>query len=286
MECFYFLIDTLLHSLGLSYFFSRSVDSGNLIFIFLSAISEYKLGLITHEGCHRAIPFYYGYIYDLCLSSKEYWMMKHNKGHHQHVNSTLDPDVNLEPFLRIRIDQPYKWYHAYQHIYQYLLFALSAFSLRINGILYVWQTGSSIFFHSLCHFCSFLFFVGWPVYKWGIFKGISFYILHNIIIGLLYGIIFSVSHFNQHSRFENDKNFVDTQYSETADWSSGSYFWNYATGGLNHQVIHHLHPNISSYNYPRMANSTKHPQYKKFKNLWEAIKSNYNFMKQLAKEQI
>ena len=36
----------------------------------------------------------------------------------------------------------------------------------------------------------------------------------------------------------------------SVNWSSGSWFWNNFSGGLNHQIEHHLFPSICHSNYP------------------------------------
>jgi linoleoyl-CoA desaturase len=103
---------------------------------------------------------------------------------------------------------------------------------------------------------------------------------------LLYGVIFSVSHVNEKALFNhNETNFEKIQLNETADWSPGSKFWNYITNGLNHQVVHHLKSNISSFHYPEISAKISEQygeNYKTFKNILYAIKSNYNYMKKLG----
>jgi linoleoyl-CoA desaturase len=48
-----------------------------------------------------------------------------------------------------------------------------------------------------------------------------------------------------------------SQLATTADWAVGSHAINYLTGGLNHQVVHHLYPNVPSYAYPEIAKLLK-----------------------------
>jgi fatty acid desaturase len=51
------------------------------------------------------------------------------------------------------------------------------------------------------------------------------------------------------------------------------------TGGLNHQVIHHLYPYMSSYEYPKIAIEMKNDlNYKNMGSLYNAILSNAKFM--------
>lgn len=111
VENLYFALDTIFHLSFVLFGYYKAVSCGNYLWILLSGFSEYKLGLIAHEGCHNAIHKSYGWIYDLFLGSSEQWINKHNKGHHLMVNKKGDPDVDLVPLLRIRKDQPYRWYY-------------------------------------------------------------------------------------------------------------------------------------------------------------------------------
>jgi linoleoyl-CoA desaturase len=39
----------------------------------------------------------------------------------------------------------------------------------------------------------------------------------------------------------------------SANWSSGSVFWNFLSVGLNHHIEHHLFPSMHPYYYPKIA---------------------------------
>lgn len=285
----YFLVDTLFHLFFTILFFYKAVDQNRFFWILFSALSEYKLGLIAHEGCHNAIPRVYGYIYDLFLGSSEQWIHKHNKGHHLEVNKKDDPDVDLVPLLRIREEQPIYFYYRWQHWYQYLLFLFAALPLRLNGVYYIftkkgWRGWCK---QGLIYLPALFLFIVYPVDRYGFMYGAIFWLIQNMIIGFLYGIIFSVSHVNEMSKFnEEERRFDIMQLNETADWSSGSPFWNYMTGGLNHQVIHHLYPQKSSYHYPGMVNNVvaKYGErYHRYNNLSQIVCSNWKVMKNMSK---
>lgn len=284
----FYILDTLLHLLIVGFIFHKAVSENNYFWIVLSAFSEYKLGLIAHEGCHGSIPKIYGMIYDLFLGSSEQWSLKHNKGHHLEVNKNGDPDVDLVPLLRIRSDQKHQFYYKYQHWYQYALFMLAAFPLRLNGVYYIFSKKSIIDCLKQITIWTpgFSLFIVYPITVRGLWRGLIFWVLQNMIIGFSYGIIFSVSHVNELSCFdENETKFDLMQLKETSDWSAGSIFWNYVTGGLNHQVVHHLYPHVSSFYYPKMVEKvTKQygDKYNRFNNIWSIIKSNHRFMKKMG----
>lgn len=107
-----------------------------------------------------------------------------------------------------------------------------------------------------------------------------------MIIGFLYGVIFSVSHVNSSSKFSDDeKRFEQIQLGETADWAAGSMLCNYLTGGLNHQVVHHLYPRISSFYYPEMSSKLiDHwgEEYHRYDGLWSIMRSNFEYMRKMG----
>ena len=139
----------------------------------------------------------------------------------------------------------------------------------------------------LIYIPAFSYFIYYPQVKYGFIGGMKFYILQNMIIGFMYGIIFLVSHINEKTHFDNKiKKFDEIQLAETVDWSASSGFWNYLTNGLNHQVVHHLHPHISSYHYPNLVAPIKTKygkKYKEFPNLLRAIQSNYLYMERMGR---
>ena len=72
-EQIFYLLDTALHFASLIYFYYLAILHDNIYFIFISALNEYKLGLIAHEGCHLAINKNYGMLYDIMLGSSAQW---------------------------------------------------------------------------------------------------------------------------------------------------------------------------------------------------------------------
>ena len=309
-EQLYYGVDTVVNLLVVIVAYYYAVSNNTLSLLLLSGLCESKLGLIAHESCHGAIPHVYGWLYDVFMGSSEQWKEKHNKGHHLHVNTDLDPDIDVIPFMRISSEQPCNWYHRFQHIYQFLLFPLAAVSLRVQGIYFVYSRGKLPSF-LLLNIPSIALFIGLPLYTWGV-SGLRFWVIHNAVIGMTYCILFSVSHVNtktaEHTLIKSgdsgtlkagtkaepalserkngnekgsstwrDEDFTKRQLLSTADWSCGSYFWNFLSGGLNHQVLHHMHPRTSSYHYPSMARALlaeREDEYLRFDNLLFALFSN------------
>jgi fatty acid desaturase len=62
----------------------------------------------------------------------------------------------------------------------------------------------------------------------------------------------------------------------SVNWSSGSWFWNHFSGGLNHQIEHHLFPSLCHTNYVHIQDVVEktcleyNVPYRSERNLWTA----------------
>lgn len=250
----YYVLDAILWCTVATLCLYKCVEENNYLYLLVVGFSESKLGLIAHESCHNCSPRFLSLLYDCALGSRLQWIQKHNKQHHLFTNTKDDPDIDASPILRIHPDQPLYWFHKWQWLYQYILFCIIPISLRLNGVLYLLLNGGllEILLHFILSAPATYLYIIWPIQKYG-FLGLKFFFISNAVLGLIYGCLFSVSHINDLVEFDPEGSIVDRQMKSTADWSSGSAFCNYLTGGLNHQVIHHLFPHLPSYALPTLA---------------------------------
>src|SRR5690606_25129221 len=100
-------------------------------------------------------------------------------------------------------------------------------------------------------------FVFHVVFPWAVSGSLSFALTSAL---LLMGIssqylenIFIVNHIQDGLVPDPTEHWAVQQIKGTANWASGSFFWNFFSGGLNHQIEHHLFPSISQYCYPAIA---------------------------------
>ena len=74
----------------------------------------------------------------------------------------------------------------------------------------------------------------------------------------------------------------------TANFAPKNWLVNYYTGGLNHQIEHHIFPNISHVHYDKIAEFVKQTAkecnlpYHEFKTTREAILSHFTHLKNLG----
>ena len=287
-----YIADTILWCFVATASLVGAIRFNNIWLVIPVAISEAKLGLIAHEACHHVTGAWpvLQLLYDCALSSRQMWIANHNRGHHVFTNTSQDPDMQASPLLRLVPEQPRYWFHAHQWWYQYALFAALPVSLRLNGLVHLHTSCATeeIIKHYIVSLPATVFYIAWPCILYGFPVGLRFFFVSNAILGLIYGTLFSVSHVNDRvlrgQEAAKGATHAVRQMQTTADWAPGSFWWNYCTGGLNHQVIHHLNPGISSYEFPDMAARMigREPGYRTFPNLWEAICSNARVMRELG----
>ena len=90
----------------------------------------------------------------------------------------------------------------------------------------------------------------------------SLYLVSQLVAGWTLSIMFQVAHVVEKADFpvahgvggtaHVDKGWAAAQVATTADFSHDSWFWTHFSGGLNHQVEHHLFPGICHVYYPHL----------------------------------
>ena len=91
---------------------------------------------------------------------------------------------------------------------------------------------------------------------------------------------------------KDDKSIKNTwiihQLLTTVNFSTKNKFINWFTGGLNHQIEHHIFPNISHIHYTKISKIVKKTAkefnlpYKEYASTKDAIFSHFRFLKQMG----
>lgn len=98
-------------------------------------------------------------------------------------------------------------------------------------------------------------------------------------MGYVFAAIFFVNHVNAQVKFLHGEklDWARSQALTTANWNSGSRFWNHISGGLNHLYypeIHHIvKETCAEFNI----------KYVNFKNWYEAFKANNRYINKMGK---
>lgn len=306
----YFLILTLT-SMPFWVFFLLSIVIG---------IGMAGIGMnVMHDGNHGAYSnkswinkFMGGSIY--ILAGNVYnWQVQHNVLHHTYTN-IHGHDEDLDAGRVIRFTQEAKWYrfHKFQHYYSFFLYGLLTFNWslttdfkQMRGYLkrklsygkakspkILWTTliiTKVIYFSVWIAIPMILGIVWWQVL-------IGFFVMHYTA-GLILSIVFQLAHVvdettnpvpNEEGEIENT--WAIHQLYTTANFAPKNKIVNWFTGGLNHQVEHHLFPNISHIHYGKIAEIVKatakecNLPYHEFKTTRSAIIAHFKHLKDLGQQ--
>ncbi|MDB9730952.1 acyl-CoA desaturase, partial [Flavobacteriaceae bacterium] len=209
------------------------------------------------------------------------WQVQHNVLHHTYTNiPEHDEDLDAGRILRFSKHADWKKYHKFQHLYSVLLYGLLTFNwaittdfqqmyrytkrklsygklpnpvlnwtkLLITKIIYVtiWIAIPMIFLE-----------VAW--YK----ILIGFFVMHYVA-GLILSVVFQLAHIIDHAdtpvpneQGDMKNTWAIHQLFTTVNFGTKNRIINWFTGGLNHQVEHHIFPNISHVHYTKIAKIVK-----------------------------
>lgn len=287
---------------GYIYFYFRSLQSMYLMPIFIFFYLENGFH-IMHDTSHsvflknKELSHTIGYISNDVLNGISYfnWIDNHVFSHHAHCNiDGQDHDIDAYP-LRLNKNQPYYWYHKYQHIYVVFLYSTIYASMYMNDLKSIFSKnkfGDLNYTEFLIYgkLLNFLLFTWIPLYYMNL--SLSAFIIKNVLSkmvgGIIISLIFQVSHIFHKSEFNrSDVDWTTNQVISTQDYGVKSYLTSLLTGGLNLQVVHHLFPNISQLYYTSIQPIVQEgleEKYNKCKNFNVALGSHLKHMYEMSKQ--
>ena len=242
------------------------------------------------------------------------WQVQHNVLHHTYTNIP-GHDEDLDAGRVIRFTKEAKWYsfHKFQHYYSIFLYGL----LTINWCLTTdFKQMGAYLKRKLSYgntpnpktlwtglvISKIVYFGFWIVLPlifgtaswWVILLG--FFIMHYTA-GLILSVVFQLAHIiddtinplpNENGEMENT--WAIHQLFTTANFAPKNWLVNYYTGGLNHQIEHHIFPNISHIHYDKIAEIVKQTAaecnlpYHEFKTTRAAIASHFKHLRELGRK--
>jgi linoleoyl-CoA desaturase len=270
---------------------------------------------VFHDANHgamspnRRINFGVAVLASALLGPSRYlWNFKHNVLHHRHTNiHTWDDDLETRGFLRLTPEQQWKWRYTGQHLFVFALYAINAFemvfvkdfvqyfTLRINDHQRIppMSTAEKIEFW-LTKLVYFSVFVALPfalLPAGHVIVGIAIY---EVTVGLALALVFGMAHQVEVVAFPAPQGtaiqdeWAAHQMRTTANFATRSRAWTWYTGGLNHQIEHHLFPDMSHTRYAtinRMVRDTATEfglPYHHFDTYGAALGSHYRFLRRLG----
>eukprot|EP00741_Cyanophora_paradoxa_P006058 tig00000981_g5876.t1 len=274
---------------------------------------------IQHDGNHgsysssQLVRRAAGITLDLGGCSSYIWTRTHNMSHHIYTNTSKDPDicVSQKDIRRFSTYHPLHWFHRFQYIYLPVLYGILSFKSHLVEDFRVLLTGEfgGVQIGRPKGFELALFISG-KIYFFGIFFAVPYllgvearrialcFITAEVFSGYMLAFIFQVAHVADGVHFwpeeeEEGKPFdkdvwAVRQLMSTSNFAPGSALWTHITGGLNHQVEHHLFPGISHTHYPAISRIVRDAclehgvPYLAFPSFWEAVKAHIRWLKKLG----
>ncbi len=270
---------------------------------------------IQHDANHDAlskilwINRVLGFSLDLLGMSSYVWRWKHNKTHHYYPNiPQVDDDIETNGIGRLAPLQPHKWFHRFQHIYLWILYAflligwqwIEDFRKIIRGELKTRKFPERrvselvVFILGKLVFVSFalaipLVFHPW----WAVILGCLFV---NIVFSASATFILQLAHCAEEVQYTTvDQNtetvaidWTQHQLNSTVNFAPKNWFLTWFLGGLNFQIEHHLFPSISHVHYPKIAPIVQRMcsrfglPYHSHRTLRAAVVSHYRFLKRMG----
>ena len=238
---------------------------------------------VMHDGNHGAysenktVNRWVGGVLELVGGNSEMWQIQHNVLHHTFTNiDGLDEDINPGPLLRFSPLKPLKPWHKFQHYYCWFFYGLMTLIwatfkdfVAINryqklGLLK--RMGKSynelmtrIVLAKVIYYPLVL---GLPLLFSGLGTGqiILGWLLMHFVGGLTLALVFQPAHvMEDHDYVPAEKGAVmeDDPMSHvlktTCNFGINSNALTWYSGGLNHQIEHHLFPHICHVHYSDLA---------------------------------
>jgi len=241
------------------------------------------------------------------------WKVQHNVMHHTFTNvEGHDEDIDASGLLRLHPSQKWKPAFRYQAVYGPFLYGLMTLNwvsfkdfkqlldYRKRGLGGVQKLSMKREWLILVvsKFLYFTVFLALPL----IFASISWYwvllgfIVMHFTAGVLLSFVFQLAHVVEEvdspsspesGRIEEE--WMEHQLRTTANFSPKSKFIGWFVGGLNHQIEHHLFPNVCHIHYPAISEIVKKTAkefnlpYHEQPNFVKALRSHFNFLSQMGK---
>ncbi len=250
------------------------------------------------------------------LAGNDYnWKVQHNVLHHTYTN-IQGHDEDIDAGRIIRFSKHTKWLkiHKYQKYYAFFLYGLLTINWAITtdfkqSYQYLKKKLSygkmpnpatqwtKLIIGKIIYYLVWIVlpivsgFVWWQVL-------IGFFIMHYTA-GIILSVVFQLAHVMPNTEMplpDKDGNMKNTwaihQLHTTSNFAPKNWLVEFFTGGLNHQVEHHLYTNVSHIHYKKIAKIVKETAkefslpYHEYQTMRKAIVSHYLQLKELGKQPV
>lgn len=250
------------------------------VFVLLLGFAIAEVGFnVGHDALHGAVsPVHWvntalGWTFDLFGGSSYAWNRAHNVLHHTYTNMPgVDRDIDSEPWMHFQAHPAVARYYRWQYIYAFGYYTLTMLAwtyfkdfMQLSTIDSTFKKRPTargwlgVFAGKLAHLGLFvvaplLLYAGpW----WHVIVG---YILMQMAVGFTLAVVFQLAHVVEGTAFPEagpagliPHSWAEHQLLTTANFSTGGRMATFFTGGLNHQIEHHLFPKISHAHYGALS---------------------------------
>ena len=198
--------------------------------------------------------------------SRHFWVHKHQGLHHRQPN-VFGWDDDLETRGLLRLSPACAWEARFrrQEVKALLFYGLNTlewvfwkdFRCLAGGRLNKWHAvvlgtreRAELF---VCKGLYLLVFVLPPIVVLPLAWAAAAFVLFHVLFSWLLAIVFQLAHLTPGMEFEGVRagdDWAKHQIRTTADFATSSRLATWFTGGLNHQIEHHLFPNVAHSHYP------------------------------------
>jgi linoleoyl-CoA desaturase len=289
---------------------------GQIALCFSYGLAASAVGFnIFHDANHGAISssrrtnIVVAILTSVALGPSRYlWKYKHNVLHHRFTNmQDWDDDLETRGFLRLSPYQPWKPRYRGQHIFVFALYAINAiemvfvkdfvqyFTLRMNPSQNIPAMCGMEKFEFWAAKTSYVaIFIALPAVLLPFGHVVAGFLIYQVTLGLSLALIFSMAHQVERAEFPApglpavSEEWAAHQMRTTVNFANSSPVLNWFSGGLNHQIEHHLFPSVSHTHYaaigPIVRSTALEFQlpYNHFDTYTKALKSHYRFLRKLS----
>ena len=295
---------------------------GTLLLSVLMGIGMAGIGMnVMHDGNHGSYSsknwinkFMGGTIY--VLAGNVYnWQVQHNVLHHTYTNIPgHDEDLDAGRIIRFTKSAEWQWFHKFQHYYSVFLYGLLTFNWALTTDfkqmtqylkrkLSYGEAKSSKTLWTTLVITKVIYVAIWiaiPIIVgitwWKVLLG---YFVMHYTAGLILSIVFQLAHIiddttnpspNEVGEIENT--WAIHQLFTTVNFAPKNWIINWYTGGLNHQIEHHIFPHISHIHYGKIAKIVKETAiecnlpYHEYKTMTSAVIAHFKHLKDLGQQPV
>ena len=235
---------------------------------------------IQHDGGHNAyssrrwLNKLAARSLDMMGASSFLWHWKHEVIHHTYTNvSGVDTDIEIGAVVRVTPHQKRRWFHRWQHLYLFPLYAITAPRWHLYGDFKDVVTGYmgphkiprpkgwdlALFVGGKLF--SFTWFLAIPMLFHPAWLVVCFYVLITGLMGVAMSIVFQLAHCVSEAEFpipdpetaRLEESWAVHQAETTVDFARDNRALSWWVGGLNFQIEHHLFPRVCHIHYPAIA---------------------------------